>query len=222
MKHWMAIAVAGVLATGLSVADGMHHVNLVRTPGLPVGWSLDGFAAGRDEVAVDRPADGGPPELVVRRGASGDARPLAVYQTIDATPWRGRTLQFSSYTWTGMDPDTMRRTRGAKATELHIECDGGARGTVVSLDATWQTRAWIEHNIPIDVPADATRCRFGMAATVPAELRMRRVHLKDYDAERAAFIAKRWPDWRPKRGEESLFAAPAAAASAQPNLEFKQ
>ena len=35
VKHWIAVGVIAVLATGLSVASGMRHVDAVRTPGLP-------------------------------------------------------------------------------------------------------------------------------------------------------------------------------------------
>jgi hypothetical protein len=199
---------------------------MVRTPGLPGGWLVDGFAPGRDDVGVDRPGNGGPAELVItRHDDSLQGKPLAVYQTIDARPWRGRTIQFSSYTRVYLEPDVMRRTGGARVTELHMECGGEQAGRTVSVDLAWHTRSWVEHNIPIEVPDDATYCRFGMATTVRAEMRLSRVHLKDYRAEREALLARRWPEWKMPAGGQSLFpagVAKQAAAIAPPNLEFNQ
>lgn len=43
----------------------MRHVDAVRTPGLPAGWTADNLVSGLDDVGVDRPRDGGPAELVI-------------------------------------------------------------------------------------------------------------------------------------------------------------
>ena len=65
VKHWVAVGVIAVLATGLSLASGVRHVDAVRTPGLPAGWTADNLVSGQDDVGVDRPRDGGPAELVI-------------------------------------------------------------------------------------------------------------------------------------------------------------
>ena len=95
-------------------------------------------------------------------------------------------------------------------------------GGKVSVDALWQTRRWVEHNVPVKVAPDATRCSLGVASLVKAEIRLSRLHLKDRAAEREAFLARRWPDLPLPAETESIFPAGAAAAVATPNLEFRQ
>jgi hypothetical protein len=225
MKHWIAVGIIAVLATGLSLADGAGGRDADTTPGLPQGWVAEGFVPGLDQIAVERPRDGSAPRLAILKHAGADSSsPLLVYQTIDATPWRGRTLVFSSYLRVDLDPEVMRRTGGAQAVELHVDCGGGARGATVALNAGRLTRHWLEHNIPLAVPADATRCSFGVASRVKAEIRLSRVHLKDRAREREALLARRWPEWQPPSGADSMF-PPGLATDTQtapPNLEFKQ
>jgi hypothetical protein len=223
VKHWVAVGVIAVLATGLSLASGMRHVDAVRTPGLPAGWTADNLVSGLDDVGVDRPRDGGQAELViVKREDSPAGKPLTVVHTIDATPWRGRTMIVSFYSRAVLEPEVMRRAKGKKVVELHVECDGSQAGGKVSEDALWQTRRWVEHNFRVKVAPDATRCTLGVASLVKAELRLSRLHLKDRAAEREALLAKRWPDLPLPAQSESIFPAGTAAAVATPNLEFKQ
>lgn len=225
MKHWIAVGIIAVLATGLSLADGAGGRDVDTTPGLPQGWVAEGVNPGQDEIAVERPRDGSAPRLAVLKHADApSARPLLVYQTIDATPWRGRTLVFSSYLRVDLDSEVMRRIDGAQAVELHVGCGGGSRNVAATVNAGHLTRHWLEHNIPLAVPADATRCSFGVASKVRAEIRLSRVHLKDRAKEREAFLAKRWPEWQPPSGAASMF-SPGVTTDAQaapPNLEFKQ
>jgi hypothetical protein len=111
MKHWIAVGIIAVLATGLSLADGAGGHDADTTPGLPQGWVAEGVNPGQDEIAVERPRDGSAPRLAILKHAdSSSARPLLVYQTIDATPWRGRTLVFSAYLRVDLEPEVMRRT----------------------------------------------------------------------------------------------------------------
>jgi hypothetical protein len=223
VKHWIAVGVIAVLATGLSVASGMRHVDAVRTPGLPSGWAAHNVVAGLDDIGVDRPRDGSPAELVIVKQEDAPAgRPLTVVHTIDATPWRGRTMIVSFYSRAELEPEVMRRTKGKKAVELLVECDGSRTGAKVSVDALWHTRRWIEHNVPVKVAPDATRCSLGVASLVKAEIRLSRLHLKDRAAEREALLARRWPDLPLPAQTESIFPAGTAAAVATPNLEFKQ
>lgn len=224
MKHWMAVGATMVMATGLSLASGAGDME--RAPGLPSGWVSEGLVAGVDEVGVDHPRDGGPAKLVIiKRGDSPAGKPLTVYQTIDATPWRGRTIVFSSYRRVHLEPEVMRRVQGTKVIELHIECDGGQPGSAAFADAGTRTRRWLEANLPVKVPDDATRCSFGVATMVKAEIRLSQVRLKDRGAEREAFLARRWPERDFQSNGNSLLPAGMAANAAAvtpPNLEFKQ
>jgi hypothetical protein len=223
VNHWIAVGVIAVLATGLSVAGGTRHVDAVRTPGLPAGWTADNLVPGLDDVGVNRPRDGSPAELViVKRDDSPAGRPLTVHHTIDATPWRGRIMVVSFYSHVDLEPEVMRRTKGKKVIELHVECDGSQSGGKVSVDAVWHTRRWIEHNFPVRVADDATRCSLGVASLVKAEIRLSRLHLKDRAVEREAWMAKRRPELPLPAQTESIFPADTAAAVATPNLEFKQ
>lgn len=226
MKHWMAIAVIAVMATGLSLADGIRRGDAVITPGLPAGWASEGLVAGADEIGVQRPGHRGQADLVITRHRDPPAgKPLVVYQTIDATPWRGRTIVFSSDMRVELAPEVMRRTGEAGVAEQHIECDGREPASMASVLRGSRTRVWWENNVPLKVPMDATRCSFGVALLVSGEARLSRLQLKDRDEERAAWLAKRRPV--PEFASQALPIFPAgaaagAAAVAPPNLEFKQ
>jgi hypothetical protein len=222
MKHWMAIGAAAAMATGLSLYDGTRQGAAVTTPGLPGGWVSEGLAAGLDEVGVRRPRDGGNADLVItRQRDASEGTPLAVYQTIDAAPWRGRTIVFSSYLRVQLEPEVMRRTGGAPVAELHIECDGRQPGSVVHAIDGFRTRQWWENNLPLKVADDATRCSYGVVFLAKGEIRLSKLRLKDREREREAFLAKRWPQWEPRSDASPVFLA-AAAAIAAPNLEFRQ
>lgn len=223
MKHWMAVALIGAMATGLSLANGARTPTFDRTAGLPSGWVADNLVAGQDAISVDRPRGGGPAELVILQRADAPAgKPLSVYQSIDATPWRGRTMIFSFYSKVVLEPEVMRGTKGGKDVEFHVECDGTGAAGEVSVDASWRTREWIEHNFAIRVADDAIRCSLGMASLVRAEVRLSRLHLKDRAAEGEAWIAKRMPNMAIEPRGSSIFTASAAPAVTPPNLEFKQ
>ena len=223
MKHWMAVAIAGVMATGLSLANGPHGTAAVITPGLPKGWVADGLVAGQDRVGVDRPRNGAPAELViVKQEDAPPDKPLVIYQTIDATSLRGHAIVFSFYSHLDLEPEVMRRTKGRKAVELHFACDGGEPRMKASLDAAWQTRRWVKQNWSMRVPKDATHCSFGAASLVKAELRLSRMRLKDRTAERQAMLAERPSDRFPENRAGTIFPEHVAAAVTPPNLEFKQ
>lgn len=221
MKHWMAVAIIGVMATGLSLASIPRTPDAVRTPGLPSGWSGEGIVAGVDEIAVERPRDGGPAELViVKHDDTLAGTPLSVYQAIDATPWRGHTMVLSFHSRVQLEPDVMRRTQGQKVVELHLECDGARQpGRGIAVDASWHTRRWVENNLTVKVAADTTRCVFGVASLVKAEIRLSRMRIK----ERPAFrVAKPWPEWLDMPKGPSIFPAGVAATTTPLNLELKQ
>lgn len=226
MKHWMAITVAAVVATGLSLANGVGKVDAVVTPGLPAGWVAEGLVAGQDDVGVARPRDGAPADLViVKRHDSPAGKPLNLYQTIDATPWRGRTIVFSYYARIQMEPGDMRRLGDVAVAEFSIECDGKHPGSSANVIKVADTRVWLESNLPLKVADDATRCSFGVASQVPAEIRLSKLRFKDRQEEREAYLARRWPEWVPPDKSGSIY-TPGATENAltitQPNLEFKQ
>jgi hypothetical protein len=225
MKHWIAVGIIAAMATGLSLADRAGEPDALTTPGLPQDWIAEGLAPGLDDISVERPRDGSAARLaIVKHDESASDKPLTVYQTIDATPWRGRTLVFSSYSRVDLEPEVMRRTEGAQTVELHVDCDGGARGATVGVNAARLTRIWLEHNIPLQVPPDARRCSFGVASRVKSVIRLSRVRLKDRAREREALIARRWPESTFAAGAASMFSAGATghAQATPPNLEFKQ
>jgi hypothetical protein len=222
MKHWMAIVATAALATGLSLFDGTRQDAAVTTPGLPRGWLSEGQAAGLDEVGVRRPQGGGGADLLItRKRDAGTGTPLVVYQTIDAVPWRGRTIVFSSYTRVQLAPEVMRRTGGAAVAELHIECDGRQPGRMVSVIDGFRTRRWWEHNLPLKVADDATRCSYGVVSLAQGEIRLSKLRLKDREREREALLAKRWPRLEPE-SKASPVSLAGASATASPNLEFEQ
>jgi hypothetical protein len=222
MKHWMAVGAIAAMASGLSLFDGTRQNDAVATPGLPGGWVSEGLVAGLDEVGVRRPRLGAGADLVITRQREAQAgKPLAVYQTIDAAPWRGRTIVFSSYLRVQLEPEVMRRTGGAPVAELHIECDGSQPGSVVHVIDGSRTRQWWENNLPLEVADDATRCSYGVVSLAKGEVRLSKLRLKDRDQEREAFLAKRWPQWEPRSDASPVFLAGASTIAA-PNLEFKQ
>lgn len=230
MKHWMAIGAIAIMATGLTLYSGTGRADRVATPGLPAGWLSEALVAGSDSVAVDRPRVGGEPNLVIiRRRHETGTRPLAVYQTIDAAPWRGRTMTFASQARVHLEPDAMRRTGTGPVAELHVHCDGSRpAGRMSAFDGT-RTRRWLETNLLVQVADDAKRCVFGVVVLTEGEVRLSRLHLKDPAREHAEKLVR----WMPAPADaasagKALFAAKAKemaaskAAMTAPNLELKQ
>jgi hypothetical protein len=224
MKHWIAVGIIAAMATGLSVVNGGGEP-AARTPGLPQGWTGAGIVPGIDEIAVERPRDGGPARLlIVKHADSPPGKPLIVYQTIDATPWRGRTLVFSAYRRVDLEPEAMRRTADTQAVELHVDCDGGPHGAMAVMNGSRWTRRWIESNIPLKVPVDATRCSLGIVSKVKGEIRLAQVRLKDQARERENMLARHRPERNLFTGVDSMLPVGLAlqAQATPPNLEFAQ
>ncbi len=230
MKHWMAIGAIAIMATGLTLHSSIGQAEFITTPGLPAGWLSEGVVTGSDTVAVDRPPGGGEPDLVISRGRhETGAGPMAIYQTIDATPWRGRILVFASHARIHMDADEMRRMGSGAVAEIHVRCDGSQPGSLMSEIDGSRTRRWLEMNLPVQVAADARRCTFGVVVLAKAEVRLSRLKLKDPARDMEVKFARRMPApadtasagttlFAEKAQETAANAAPMTA----PNLELKQ